>query len=33
MRKLVHLIFGVIRSGRPFDASLAMPRLDVQDGI
>lgn len=33
MRKLVHLIFGVIRSGKPFDPSLAMPRLDVQDGI
>jgi transposase len=33
MRKLVHLIFGVIRSGRSFDASLAMPRLDTQDGI
>ena len=33
MRKLVHLIFGVIRSGRSFDASLAMSRLDVEDGI
>jgi transposase len=33
MRKLVHLIFGVLRSGRPFDVSLAMPRLDTQDGI
>jgi transposase len=33
MRKLVHLICGVIRSGRSFDASLAMPRLDTQDGI
>ena len=33
MRKLVHLIYGVIKSGRPFDISLAAPRLDYQDGI
>jgi len=33
MRKLVCLIYGVLRSGKPFDANLAMPRLDVQDGI
>ncbi|OYW20544.1 MAG: IS110 family transposase [Burkholderiales bacterium 12-64-5] len=33
MRKLVHLIFGVIRSGRPFDASMAIRTLDLQDGI
>ena len=32
MRKLVHLIYGVIKSGRPFDVTLAMPRLDFQDG-
>lgn len=33
MRKLAHLIYGVVTSGKPFDANLAMPRLDVQDGI
>jgi transposase len=33
MRKLVHLIFGVMRSGRAFDPAIAMPRLDTQDGI
>lgn len=33
MRKLVHLIYGVLRSGVPFDAKMAMPRLDFQDGI
>lgn len=33
MRKLAHLIYGVIKSGQPFDLNLAMPRLDVQDGI
>ena len=33
MRKLVHLIYGVIKSGRPFDINLAAPRLDYQDGI
>jgi transposase len=33
MRKLAHLIFGVVRSGMPFDAQMAMPKLDVQDGI
>jgi len=33
MRKLVHIIYGVIKSGQPFDASRAMPRLDFKDGI
>ena len=33
MRKLVHLIYGVIKSGRPFNMQLAMPKLDLQDGI
>jgi hypothetical protein len=33
MRKLVHLIYGVIKSGKPFDINIAMPRLDCQDGI
>jgi hypothetical protein len=32
MRKLVHLIYGVPKSGKPFDVTLAMPRLDFQDG-
>ena len=33
MRKLAHLIYGVINSGKPFDLNLAMPKLDFQDGI
>lgn len=33
MHKLTHLIYGVIRSGLPFNPDLAMPRLDFQDGI
>ena len=33
MRKLAHLIYGVIKSGKPFDVKRAMPALDVQDGI
>lgn len=33
MRKLAHLIYGVVTSGCPFDSSRAMPRLDFQDGI
>jgi len=32
MRKLAHLIYGVIKSGKPFDLTLAMPTLDFQDG-
>ena len=33
MRKLAHLIYGVIKSGKPFDAIVAMPRVAFQDGI
>lgn len=33
MRKLVHLIYGVLKSGRSFDLQMAMPKLDTQDGI
>jgi len=32
MRKLAHFIYGVAKSGEPFDATLAMPKLDFQDG-
>lgn len=32
MRKLAHLIYGVIKSGKPFDVTRAMPKLDFQDG-
>lgn len=33
MRKLAHFIYGVIKSGKPFDVKRAMPQLDFQDGI
>ncbi len=33
MRKLAHLIYGVIKSGHPFDVNLSNMRLDLQDGI
>lgn len=33
MRKLVHLIYGVIKSGIPFNAEIAMNGLDLQEGI
>ncbi|MEK7762392.1 MAG: transposase [Nitrospirota bacterium] len=33
MRKLAHLIYGVIKSGQPFDANFTRARLDFQDGI
>jgi hypothetical protein len=33
MRKLTHLIYGVIKSGQLFDPRLALPKLDFQDGI
>ena len=33
MRKLAHFIYGVIKSGTPFDLQRTVPRLDVQDGI
>lgn len=32
MRKLAHFIYGVIKSGKPFDLKKAMPTLDFQDG-
>jgi transposase len=33
MHKLVHIIYGVVRSGLPFNPLIAMPPLDFQDGI
>ena len=33
MRKLAHVIYGVVKSGTPFDIMQAMPKLDTQDGI
>ncbi|MEQ1743674.1 MAG: hypothetical protein ABL869_14375, partial [Candidatus Nitrotoga sp.] len=33
MRKLAHLIYGVIKSGQPFDISFASRNLDFQYGI
>lgn len=33
MRKLAHLIYGVIKSGQPFDVSFSALKLDYQDGI
>ena len=33
MRKLAHLIYGVIKSGRPFDANFGQSGLAIQDGI
>lgn len=33
MRKLAHLIYGVVKSGKPFDANFAMNGLAIQDGI
>jgi hypothetical protein len=33
MHKLVMLIYGVLRSGNPFDLKLALPAFDFQDGI
>ena len=33
MHKLAMLIYGVLRSGKPFDLKLALPGLDVHDGI
>lgn len=32
MRKLAHLIYGVVKSGKPFDVTRAMPKLDFKDG-
>lgn len=33
MRKLVHLIYGIIKSGRAFDPNFHQSRLELQDGI
>lgn len=33
MRRLVHLIYGVVNSGQPFDAKIPLQGLAVQDGI
>ena len=33
MRKLAHLIYGVVKSGKPFDANFATNRVAIQDGI
>ena len=33
MRKLVHLIYGVLKSGQPFKAEIPMAGLEVQEGI
>jgi len=33
MHKLTHLIYGVIRTGKPFDANYLSKGLAVQDGI
>lgn len=33
MHKMAVLIFGVLRSGRPFDPTLSGPKLEIQDGI
>jgi hypothetical protein len=33
MRKFAHLIYGVAKSGKPFDANFAMRGVAIQDGI
>jgi len=33
MRKLVHMIYGVLKSGQMFDAEIPMRELAIQDGI
>lgn len=33
MRKLVHLIYGVLKSGTPFQAEIPMIGLEIQEGI
>ena len=33
MRKLVHMIYGIVRSGEPFRADFCSQKLDFQDGI
>jgi transposase len=31
--KRVHLIYGVVKSGKPFDAKIPLKGLAIQDGI
>jgi transposase len=33
MHKLVHLIYGILKSGRPFNPNFLVASLDMQDGI
>ena len=33
MRKLVHMIYGVIKSGLPFEAEIPLRGLEIQEGI
>jgi len=33
MRKLVHMIYGVINSGQPFRADIPLTGLEIQEGI
>jgi len=33
MHKLVHLIYGILKSGRPFNPNFVVASLDIQDGI
>ncbi|MBZ0093397.1 MAG: transposase, partial [Sulfuricellaceae bacterium] len=33
MRKLAHLIYGVVKSGKPFDINIALAGVAIQDGI
>jgi hypothetical protein len=33
MRKLVHLVYGVVKSGKPFDPKYLGKGLAIQDGI
>jgi hypothetical protein len=33
MHKLVLLIYGILKSGVPFNPNFGQPRLDLQDGI
>jgi hypothetical protein len=33
MRKLAHLIYGVVKSGKPFDANFAINGVAIQDGL
>ena len=33
MRKLAHLIYGVVKSGKPFDINIALAGIAIQDGI